>query len=200
MHSGRFRRSVVAVVALIVLAVTPTAHANHFYTYYGWRDKHVYYPPVPSGYSGITNVFGPPCNYRANDNMTYWTAQDDHKAYPVYYHYKLGGYGDFYDGSGSTTRSSNFNNDVRGHIRNEHYAPYITHGIYGYLCRKIRSSSKWSTHSWGIAVDINSAANPYPTYSCHGIPGGVFTIFSNHGWLNGKSFGDCMHFQYARNY
>lgn len=196
----RRRCLVMLVVFAAVLALAPPAEANHYYTEYGWRDKHYQYPPVPSGYWGIVEMFGQPCNARVNSNRTWWTARDDLKAYPVYYHYSLGGYGKFYDGTGSTTRSSNFNNDVRGHIRNNHYGGYITHGIYGYACRRIRGSSKWSTHAWGIAIDINSAANPYPTYSCRGIPSGLAAIWTNHRWKHGKSFSDCMHFQYAVNY
>src|SRR5687768_7725492 len=81
-------RSLHRVVSLAVIAVFATtlpAEANHYYTNYGWRDKHVRYPSVPSGYSQIVNVFGKPCNAAVNDNMTYWTARDDHHAYPVYY-------------------------------------------------------------------------------------------------------------------
>ena len=80
-------------------------------------------------------------------------ARDDGVAYPLYYHYGLGGYGRYYGGTGSKTRSSNLNNDVRGHIRNDHLVHSVTHGIYGYVCRKIAGTSKWSTHAWGIAVD-----------------------------------------------
>jgi hypothetical protein len=189
-----------ALAVAFVVAIAPAAGANHYYTDYGWRDRHVLWPPVPSGYSGIVGVFGQPCNAKVNDNRTYWTARDDLKAYPVYYHYKLGGYGKFYGGTGSTSRSSNFNNDVRGHIRNSHLGGYITHGIWGYNCRRISGSSKWSTHAWGIAVDINSAANPYPTYRCHGIPEALARVWTSHRWKHGRSFGDCMHFQYAVNY
>jgi hypothetical protein len=188
------------VIVVIVTPVAAAAYANHFYTDYGWRDKHLKYPAEPSGYSAIVSTFGQPCNSQVNDNLTYWTAQDNGYSYPVYYHYKLGGYGKFYGGTGSTTRSSNFNNDVRGHIRNEHWGGYVTHGIYGYNCRRIAGSSKWSTHAWGAAVDINSAANPYPTYTCRGIPNALARIWTDHRWTWGKSFGDCMHFQYANNY
>ena len=194
-------RGVLAVGIAVALALSATpVSANHYYTRYGWRDKHYLYPSFPSGYSQIVRVFGNPCNASVNDNMTYWTAQDDGKAYPVYYHYRLGGYGKFYGGTGSTKRSSNFNNDVRGHIRNEHYGGYITHGVWGYVCRRISGSSKWSTHAWGIAVDINSAANPYPTSTCRGMPSGLVRKWTDHRWLHGKAFRDCMHFQYATNY
>ncbi|MEO1061439.1 MAG: M15 family metallopeptidase [Actinomycetota bacterium] len=31
---------------------------------------------------------------------------------------------------------------------------------WGYACRKIAGTSSWSNHSWGLAIDINSPANP----------------------------------------
>jgi hypothetical protein len=39
----------------------------------------------------------------------------------VRFHRKLGG-----------DASSNLNNDVYGHIQNDHLSPYVRHGIYGY--------------------------------------------------------------------
>lgn len=194
------RLLIVAAVWVGVMSAAGPAGANHFYTHHGWRDKHVRYPALPAGYSAIVNVFGEPCNGRSNDNRTYWIAQDNQIAYPVYYHYALGGYGRFYGGTGSTSRSSNLNNDVRGHIRNEHYGGYVTHGIYGFVCRKIAGSTKWSTHAWGIAVDISTAANPYPTSACRGMPTGLIQAWTKHRWTHGKAFDDCMHFQYASDY
>ena len=31
---------------------------------------------------------------------------------------------------------------------------------WGYACRKIRGSSSWSNHAWGLAVDLNAPENP----------------------------------------
>jgi hypothetical protein len=31
---------------------------------------------------------------------------------------------------------------------------------WGYACRKIRGSSSWSNHAWGLAIDINAPENP----------------------------------------
>lgn len=194
------RKFFVSIFVLATVASAWPAQANHYYSEQGWRDKHVLWPPKPSGYEEIVKTFGEPCNEAANDNLSNWTATDDKKVYPVRYHYKLGGYGKFYGGAGSTERSSNFNNDVRGHIRNEHFAGYVTRGIYGYTCRKISGTQKWSTHAWGIAVDINTAANPYPTSRCKGMPSGLIKIWTNHRWRHGASFSDCMHFQYALDY
>jgi D-alanyl-D-alanine carboxypeptidase-like protein len=195
------QRSIGVVLGLIVIAlsVVPAANAYHFQAE-GWRHKHYKYPPVPSGYSKIVSTFGQPCNSAVNDNRTNWVAVDNGKSYPVYYHVKLGGYSTHYGGTGRTDMSSNLNHDVRGHIRNDHMGGYVTHGIYGYACRKINNSNKWSTHAWGIAVDINSAANPYPTSNCRGMPAQLIRDWTDHGWKHGKSFSDCMHFQYAVNY
>lgn len=193
------RAIVVALATIVVASLAAGAAASHFHRS-GWRDRHNHYPALPSGYNAIVAVFGQPCNERSNDNLTYWVARDDGHAYPLYYHYSLGGYGKYYGGTGSKKRSSNLNNDVRGHIRNEHLVHYVTHGIYGYVCRRIAGSSKWSTHAWGIAVDINTAANPYPTSSCNGMPGGLTRAWTKHRWIHGRAFSDCMHFQYATDY
>jgi hypothetical protein len=157
---------------------------------------------VPSGYAQIVKTFGKPCNASVNDNRTLWTTQDDGRTYALNYHLKLGGYGDFYGGTGSTTRSSNLNNDVRGHIRNEHVGPSIRSGVWGYKCRYIKGSKKYSTHAWGIAVDIHARYEHYGSghKHCHTVLAAVADIWKRHGWTHGVNFGDCMHFQYARNY
>jgi hypothetical protein len=190
---------VVLALVLVGLSIAPTAGAYHFYAE-GWRHKHYLYPPVPSGYSQIVNVFGSPCNSQVNDNRTNWVAQDNGYSYPVYYHLKLGGYGSHYGGVGGTSRSSNLNHDVRGHIRNGHLTGYFKRGIYGYNCRYISGTTKWSTHAWGIAVDVNSAYEHVGHYHCHSIPEAVISVWMGHNWKHGVSFGDCMHFQYAINY
>lgn len=152
-------------------------------------DQHYNYPPVPNGYSGIVSVFGAPCNGDANANALYWTAADNGVNYAVRYHRKLGG-----------TRSSNLYPDVRFHVMYQGYDPRIYHGIWGYNCRYISGTTKYSTHAWGIAVDINSAYEHVNHYHCHTVPSGVGTIFKGHKWSWGFSWGDCMHFQYATGY
>lgn len=186
-----------AAAAVLLLALP--AGAYHFYNS-GWRDKHYSYPPIPSGYNGIVSVFGQPCNGYANDNYTSWVASDNGVAYPVYYHYKLGGWGPYYGGDVSPGPSSNLNNDVRGHIRNNHLTGYVKQGIWGYNCRRISGSTKWSAHAWGIAVDINSKYEPPGDSKCDSIPSSLSDVWKSHGWKHGASFGDCMHFQYAINY
>jgi hypothetical protein len=190
---------VIAAVVLVAMAVAPSAGAWHFYAE-GWRHQHYKYPPVPSGYSQIVSVFGQPCNSKARYNLTKWVAADDGRSYPVYYHYKLGGWGTHYGGYNRYDMSSNLNQDVRGHIRNDHLSGYVKRGIWGYNCRRISGSSKWSTHAWGIAIDINSAYEHTNHYHCHSIPGSVSDVWKAHSWKHGVSFGDCMHFQYAINY
>lgn len=184
-----------------VLSIVPSAAAYHFAAE-GWQHQHYKYPPVPSGYNQIVSVFGEPCNGYVNDNRTNWVATDDGVSYPVYYHDKLGGWGTHYGGRGRYDLSSNVNQDVRGHIRNDHLGDRILRGIYGYACRKISGSTKWSTHAWGIAIDINSAHEHVGSdhKHCHTIPGSVSDRWKAHGWVHGWTFGDCMHFQYATSY
>lgn len=73
-------------------------------------------------------------------------------------------------------------------------------GIYN--ARRSRSSGKWSTHAWGIAVDLNAATNRM------GVTGDmdrrIVEVFEGAGFTwggrwSGKSV-DPMHFQYARSY
>src|SRR5688572_9130478 len=99
---------VVVPVAFLVVALAAPASAGHWYRD-GWRDRHYNYPPKPTGYSQIVNVFGQPCNDRANENLLRWRAYDTGTVYSVYFHRKLGG-----------SVSSNLSNDVRGHIGNAH--------------------------------------------------------------------------------
>lgn len=196
------RRIAIAVAAALLLGGlgVGTAKAYHFYAS-GWRDKHYAYPAKPSGRAGIVSVFGQPCNAQVNDNRTDWIAQDDGVSYIVRYHLKLGGWGKYYGGDISPGVSTNLNNDVRGHIRNDHLYGQVTRGIYGYACRmKTGSTTAYSTHAWGIAVDISSAANPYGDYTCNTVTPEMAQRWNNHGWRWGNTFGDCMHFQYARDY
>lgn len=71
-------------------------------------------------------------------------------------------------------------------------------GCYNY--RRARGLQKLSTHSWGIAVDLNVAANPLgatPT-----MPDELVRIFEDHGFLWGGRWSrpDGMHFQWATGY
>lgn len=73
---------------------------------------------------------------------------------------------------------------------------HVYSGCFNY--RTKRGGSSLSTHSWGIAVDINSAENPFlatkTTFSDEAID-----IMEKHGFLSGgRAWGkDWMHFQAA---
>jgi hypothetical protein len=185
-HPARGRLVALATVALVAAAVGPAA-AWH-YSKQGWRDQHRNYPPHPNGYNQIVNTFGQPCNDNANRNAMQWRAADNGVWYTVRFHRKLGG-----------DASSNLDNDVKGHIINAHKSEYVRHGIWGYNCRYIDGTTKYSTHAWGIAVDVSSADEPYgKCYSTvnHHHAG----IWNNHRWTWGVGFCDPMHFQYASGY
>jgi hypothetical protein len=185
----RYRASSRLVVgaALAVGMVAGPAKAYHHHQQ-GWRDQHRHYPPRPNGYGQIVNVFGVPCNDNARRNYFEWRAADNGVWYAVRFHRKLGG-----------EASSNLDNDVRGHIMNAHLSPYIRHGIYGYNCRYIAGTSKYSTHAWGIAIDVSSAEEW--NGKCHSTVNRHHDhIWRNHGWSWGLSWCDPMHFQYATGY
>ena len=68
-------------------------------------------------------------------------------------------------------------------------------------CREVRgTSSKVSTHSWGIGCDLNARQNPLGARPR--MPGQIVAIFADHGFTWGGTFSrpDGMHFQYARGY
>jgi hypothetical protein len=72
-------------------------------------------------------------------------------------------------------------------------------GIYNF--RAVRGSENYSTHSWGIAIDIEPAA--YPLGSSKRLPQAVVDVFAKHGFTYGGDFPgrkDPQHFQYAKDY
>ena len=75
---------------------------------------------------------------------------------------------------------------------------YIKHGIYGYACRAKRNSNEWSTHAFGIAIDVSSA-DEYMGKCTSTVNKYHASIWQNHGWYWGLAFCDPMHFQYATN-
>lgn len=183
-----FRGIVVLAVAAFVVGLGAGPALGWHWKKWGWRDQHRSYPGKPSGYQQIVNRFGEPCSARARANKMYWRAADTGDYYPVYFHRRLGG-----------SRSSNLDNDVRGHIGNQHLDRYVKSGIWGYNCRYIGGTRKWSTHAWGIAVDVSSRREPngqcYSRVNHNHAP-----IWKNHRWTWGKKWCDPMHFQYASNY
>ncbi len=180
-----------------VLALVPLLFGYHWQRL-GWRDWHYNYPATPTGYTQIVNRFGQPCNADANAISMSWRAADNGVTYTVRFHRKLGGYPtEMVSNKGG--RSTNLDNDVYGHIQNDHLSGYTKSGISGYNCRYIAGTTKWSTHAWGIAVDISSRYEP--SGSCSSTVNYRFApIFKNHGWRWGLDFCDPMHFQYAYGY
>lgn len=185
LRSLRTWRVVAATVALLVAVAGPVG-AYHWEKW-GWRDKHFNYPTKPSGYWQLIEEFGDPCAEATHANNLGWKASDNGHWYNVVFHRRLGG-----------RASSNLDNDIRGHIGNQHLEPWIKSGIWGYNCRFIAGTYKWSTHAWGIAVDVSSRYEPYgrcwsSTNRNHD------HVWKFHRWTWGLSFCDPMHFQYADN-
>jgi hypothetical protein len=186
-------RIVSATIALLV----PFLLANHWYQA-GWRDRHYNYPSRPSGYTQIVNRFGQPCSANASAIWMSWRAADTGITYTPRFHRKLGGYPtQMVSNKGGA--STNLDNDVYGHIQNGHLSPYVEGGIWGYTCRYISGTTKWSTHAFGIAIDV-SAVEEYQGKCTSTINYRHAPIWQSHGWYWGLNFCDPMHFQYATNY
>ena len=184
-------------LVVVIGALSPLLVAWHW-AKLGWRDHHYNYPSTPSGYTQIVNHFGEPCSDKATWNHMVWPQADTGTTVRLLFHRKLGGYPTEMVGD-ENGLSTNLDNDVYGHIRNDHVIGYTKHGIYTYACRLKRSGSEWSTHAWGIAIDISSAFEPMG--QCYSTTNKNFAyVFKRHGWLWGLSFCDPMHFQYATDY
>jgi D-alanyl-D-alanine carboxypeptidase len=184
-------------IALPIAIVLPLIAAFHW-GQLGWRDQHANYPLRPSGYTQIVNRFGQPCNAEARAISMKWKAADNGVTYWFSFHRKLGGRPTAMV-SDKGGRSTNLDNDVYGHIQNAHLQPYVEHGIYGYACRAKRNSNEWSTHAFGIAIDVSSAED-YMGKCTSTVNKRHAPIWQNHNWYWGLAFCDPMHFQYATNY
>ncbi len=190
-------------IVLVFFVLAGTASASHWYND-GWRDKHWDYPARPNGETALRSTFGAPCNSSAyyNHNIRWSGVLPDGtvRAYTIVYHKKLGGKGvsGWIAGTGGT--STAFDNDVHGHIGNAHLFPYIRGGIGAYNCRVISGTSTYSTHSWGVALDINWSWEHYKHCHNHTINSSVAAYLEQHGWYWGAHFSpncDYMHFQYV---
>jgi hypothetical protein len=185
-------------IAVPIAVVVPLIAAFHW-GQLGWRDRHENYPSRPSGYTQIVNRFGQPCNAEARAISMRWRAADNGVTYSFSFHRKLGGRPTAMV-SDKGGKSTNLDNDVYGHIQNAHLQPYVEHGIYGYACRaKRNSSNEWSTHAFGIAIDVSSAED-YMGKCTSTVNKRHAPIWQNHNWYWGLAFCDPMHFQYATNY
>jgi hypothetical protein len=193
------RRVACAIVLAVIATAPPVARAV---VIDGWTHDHsdAGVPPRPSGYSGLVNTFGQPCNNSANDSRSYWPSQSARNvAGYVYYHPYIG-------------RDVGYN--IRNHVAHDHRDGAVDYLVGGYNCRTIRGSTSWSTHAFGAAIDTNSARNPlgqdhwvgigadgehYGTY----LPDVWRGAYPGHGFfwgLNWDSRPDPMHFQYVTNY
>lgn len=181
----------------LAAAIVPLIAAFHWASQ-GWVDEHENYPSTPSGYTQIVNRFGQPCSADARQISMKWRAADTGVTYSIRFHKKLGGRPTAMV-SDKGGRSTNLDNDVYGHIQNQHLQRYIKHGIYGYACRAKRGSGEWSTHAFGIAVDVSSAQE-YMGKCTSTVNENHAQIWKSHGWHWGLSFCDPMHFQYATDY
>jgi D-alanyl-D-alanine carboxypeptidase len=181
----------------LAAAIVPLIAAFHWASQ-GWVDEHENYPSTPSGYTQIVNRFGQPCSADARQISMKWRAADNGVTYSIRFHKKLGGRPTAMV-SDKGGRSTNLDNDVYGHIQNQHLQRYIKHGIYGYACRAKRGSGEWSTHAFGIAVDVSSAQE-YMGKCTSTVNENHAQIWKSHGWHWGLSFCDPMHFQYATDY
>jgi hypothetical protein len=184
-------------IALPIAVVLPLIAAFHW-GQLGWRDQHANYPSRPSGYTQIVNRFGQPCNAEARAISMRWRAADNGVTYSFSFHRKLGGRPTAMV-SDKGGKSTNLDNDVYGHIQNAHLQPYVEHGIYGYACRAKRNGNEWSTHAFGIAIDVSSAED-YMGKCTSTVNKRHAPIWQNHNWYWGLAFCDPMHFQYATNY
>lgn len=199
MRSSRTRSRALRLLLLAasIAMIMPLLVAWHW-ARAGWRDWHFNYPDTPSGYNQIVNRFGEPCNDNATWNHMRWTEADTGDTVRVAFHRKLGGYPTEMVGD-ENGRSTNLDNDVYGHIQNAHLGNFIKHGVSTYACRMKRTVNEWSTHAWGIAIDISSAREPMG--QCSSTVNKNFAyLFKDHGWKWGLSFCDPMHFQFATDY
>lgn len=103
-------------------------------------------PPRPNGLSELNRIFGPACNAAADDARVWWPTEDARG---------VGGY-EYYH----PYLAINIGHNLRGHSNSSHKDGSIDYLVEGYLCRPIAGSTAMSTHSWGAAIDTNTARNP----------------------------------------
>jgi D-alanyl-D-alanine carboxypeptidase-like protein len=72
---------------------------------------------------------------------------------------------------------------------------------WGYNCRAVRGSTAPSFHSWGLALDFNSATNWLGRTDGGDIPSWMVSLWHDYGWGWGGNYTgrkDPMHFEYGR--
>ncbi len=137
----------------------------------------------PDGLSQITETFGKP---GTNIGMFAMRAGADGKMINVPAHKKVG-----------PIFQAVFA-DIHKDGKSEHIHSYD--GCYVYRTKRANSKS-YSTHAWGIAMDVNASSNPMkknvkPSESQKVIA----PYFERHGFYWGQAFADPMHFQYCTGY
>jgi D-alanyl-D-alanine carboxypeptidase len=152
----------------------------------------------PNGLSDLNAVFGTRCTDPVNNGRAFFPwANDSASGGYIYFHSKLTG----------IVANVRHRNDIDN--RDGAY----NRAVWGYACRQIAGSSKWSAHAWGVAIDINSVRNPQGDTSWDGVGSNgtnygtylpdLFTqsLIGNFYWgLNFSSNKDPMHFQYVTGY
>lgn len=71
---------------------------------------------------------------------------------------------------------------------------------WGFACRAIRGTKTASNHSWALAIDMNSLANPMQSSFKSNIPPNVVRAWESCRWYWGGRYGnrpDAMHFEYV---
>lgn len=188
-------RRLLAIAAALALAVPFIVGWKHG----AWNDYHINYPRTPHGYQQIVKTFGKPCSRAASHNRMAWKAADNGVVYHPHFHRKLGGVGTE-EVRARGGRSTNLDNDIYGHIRTRGLGRFVKSGIWGYSCRFIAGTTTWSTHAWGIAIDVSASFEPCCDNHHSRVNFHTASIWKHHGWEWGKVFGDPMHFQYATGY
>ncbi len=72
---------------------------------------------------------------------------------------------------------------------------------WGFACRAIRGRNVASNHSWGLAVDLNSLANPMGPRLVTDMPSWLPQLWRDHGFRWGGDYSgrkDAMHYEYVR--
>lgn len=149
-------RALALAVALVVALAPATALATHLS---GWSHDHSkkYIPWRPMGLSNMQKKFGGPCSDKANDAKTWFPrAVGPSQGGFVKYHIRLG---------------LNVGYNIRTHIAKAHKNGAVDYGVYGYNCRYKTGGTSWSTHAYGIAIDTNTAKNPYGQSHWNGVGG-----------------------------
>lgn len=188
---------VVGVLILVIMAVPVPAMASHWT---GWSHDHSSsgVPQRPQGGQGLKATFGQACNGSANDASTYFpSAVARNQGGYVTYHPYL---------------SVNVGNNIRGHIGSAHRDGAIDYGVYGYDCRYIDGTTKYSTHAFGAAIDTNTFRNPQGQSTWNGVGAdgnnyakyipNIYKQANGHMFKWGITFSnpDPHHFQYVTGY